>query len=146
LPIAEGYYRKDGKITNEVTAILPATKFVNQLYGRESASSFGPLKLQAVQQAMLRAGWCRKNVNKQVQRIVRMFGWDVSQELVKPEVAHALREVKGLHKGRTEARETAPVLPVDDSVVNATLDACLRSWPIWSGYSGSQGAGLRRSA
>ena len=119
---AEGYYRKDGKVTNEVTAIHSAAKFVQQLYGRESASSFGPLKLQAVQQAMLRAGWCRKNINKQIGRIVRMFGWGVSQELVKPEVAHALREVKGLHKGRTEARESVPVLPVDDSVVNATLE------------------------
>jgi Site-specific recombinase XerC len=119
---AEGYYRKDGKVTNEVTAILSAAKFVKQLYGRESASSFGPLKLQAVQQSMLRAGWCRKNINKQIGRIVRMFGWGVSQELVKPEVAQALREVKGLHKGRTEARETAPVMPVEESVVNSTLE------------------------
>lgn len=119
---AETYYRKNGKVTNEVTAILSAASFVKQLYGRESANSFGPLKLQAVQQAMIRAGWCRKNINKQAGRIVRMFGWGVSQELVKADVAHALREVKGLHKGRSEARETTAVLPVDESVVNATID------------------------
>ena len=35
----------------------------------------------------------------------------------------ALRTVKGLKKGRTTARETPPVLPVDDVVVDATLPA-----------------------
>jgi integrase len=119
---ADGYYRKHGKITNEVTAILSAAGVVKQLYAREPASAFGPLKLQAVQQSMILAGWSRKHINKQVGRVVRMFGWGVSQELVSADVAHALREVKGLHKGRTQARETAPVMPVEDSVVNATLE------------------------
>lgn len=119
---AEGYYRKDGEVTSEVASILSAAKVLKNMYGRDSVDEFGPLKLQAIQQAMIRAGWTRGNINKQTQRIVRMFGWGVSQELVKPEVAQALREVKGLHKGRTEARETAPVLPVDESVVNATLE------------------------
>jgi hypothetical protein len=53
---AEGYYRKNGKVTNEVTAILSAVKIVKKLYGRELANEFGPLKLQAVQQAMIRVG------------------------------------------------------------------------------------------
>jgi integrase len=118
---AESYYRKIGKITNEVAAILAAARIVKQLYARESASAFGPLKLQAVQQAMILAGWSRKHINKQVGRVVRMFGWGVSQEMVSAEVAHALREVKGLHKGRTQARESAPVMPVEESVVRATL-------------------------
>ena len=33
-----------------------------------------------------------------------------------------LTMVSGLRKGKTEARETAPVLPVDDAVVDATLE------------------------
>ncbi|MEX2174602.1 MAG: site-specific integrase [Pirellulaceae bacterium] len=119
---AKGYYRKNGKVTSEVDAFLSVAKVLTGMYGRESANDFGPLKLQAVQQAMIRLGWTRRNINKQQQRIVRMFGWAVSQELVKPDVAHALREVKGLHKGRTDAKESPPVLPVDLSVVNATLD------------------------
>jgi integrase len=119
---AESYYRKNGEITNEVTAILSAAAIVKRLYAREPASAFGPLKLQAVQQAMILAGWSRKHFNKQLGRVVRMFGWGGSQELVSANVAQALREVKGLHKGRTQARETAPVMPVEDSVVNATLE------------------------
>jgi integrase len=118
---AESYYRKNGRITNEVTAIASAAKIVRQLYGNEPASTFGPLKLQAVQQAMIRADWVRKHINKQVGRIVRIFSWAVAQELVKADVAHALREVKGLHQGRSAARETPPVLPVSDAIVDATL-------------------------
>ena len=118
---AEHYYRKNGKITNEVTAIASAAKIVRELYANEFADAFGPLKLQVVQQAMIRAGWSRRHINKQVGRVVRMFSWGVSQELVQAGVAQALREVKGLHKGRTDAREAAPVPPVADTVVDATL-------------------------
>jgi hypothetical protein len=119
---AEGYYRKNGTVTSELAAILSAVKFLKQMYGREPANEFGLLRLLAVQQAMVLADWTRKNVNKQVQRIVRMFRWGVSQEVVRPDVAQALRSVPGLHKRRTVARETHPVLPVDDNIVNATLD------------------------
>jgi hypothetical protein len=118
---ANSYYRKNGRVTNEVNAIRSAARVVKELFVRESASEFGPLKLQAVQQRMIRLGWCRKQINKQCGRIVRMFAWGVSQELVRPEIAQALREVKGLHKGRTEARESLPVLPVDDVTVELTL-------------------------
>jgi hypothetical protein len=49
-----------------------------------------------------------------------MFRWGVKQELVKADVAAALRDVGGLHKGRTEARESRPVLPFDESTIQAT--------------------------
>jgi hypothetical protein len=39
---ADGYYRKNGKITNEVTALVSAGKVVHRLYGREPANEFGP--------------------------------------------------------------------------------------------------------
>jgi len=118
---AKGYYRKNGKITNEVTTIIRALQVACSLYGREPANDFGPLKLQAVQQRMVKLDWCRRQINKQCGRIVRMFSWAVSQELVRADVAQALREVNGLHKGRSEARESAPVLPVDESVIQVTL-------------------------
>jgi len=68
---AEEYYRKDDKPTSELACILSAVRLVKQLYGREPVGDFGPLKLQAIRQAMIIAGWTRKNINKQVQRIVR---------------------------------------------------------------------------
>jgi integrase len=41
--------------------------------------------------------------------------------MVQPGVYQALAAVEGLKKGRTSARETQPVKPVEDVVVEATL-------------------------
>ena len=58
---------------------------------------------------MIRAGNCRSEINRRVGRIVRMFKWGVSEELVPPLVYEALRTVPGLRKGRSGAREKPPV-------------------------------------
>src|SRR5262245_28097033 len=63
---ALGYYRKDGKPTNEVRMIKAAAKIVRQLYGHTPAIEFGPLALKACRDAMIRKDWCRSHVNKQM--------------------------------------------------------------------------------
>lgn len=118
---AESYYRKNGVITNEVTQIISALSLAQSMYGREPAGEFGPLKLQAIQQAMIARKWSRKHINKQISRIVRAFSWATSKEMVPGGVVQTLREVPGLRKGRSSARETAPVLPVTDETVERTL-------------------------
>ena len=50
-----------------------------------------------------------------------MFGWAVENELLPVHVHQALQRVKGLRKGRSEARETAPVEPVSEAAVEAIL-------------------------
>jgi len=45
----------------------------------------------------------------------------VAEELVPPSTFHGLQALAGLRYGRTEARETEPVKPVDDHDVDATL-------------------------
>src|SRR5262249_4112891 len=67
------------------------------------------------------AGWCRTRVNKQVGRLKRVFRWAVGQELLPVAVAQSLACVQGLQKGRTDARETEPVVPVADVHLAATL-------------------------
>ena len=70
---------------------------------------------------MLDDGLCRGVINQRIGRIVRMFKWGVSEELVPEAVHRALATVRGLERGRTAARETDPVGPVPDAVVEATL-------------------------
>jgi integrase len=60
-------------------------------------------------------------VNNRINRVKRFFRWAVAEELVPPSVIHGLNAVQGLRKGRTRARETEPVLPVDDQHVDAIL-------------------------
>ena len=63
----------------------------------------------------------RRYINQQIDRIKRIFKWAVSEELVRPSVYQGLSTVRGLQYGRTNARETEPVRPVDDGDVRAVL-------------------------
>jgi hypothetical protein len=116
---ADGYYVKDGLPTVEPTNIRLVLRLVRRLYGTTPANAFGPLALKAVRCELIRAGNCRTEINRRIGRIVRMFKWGVSEELVPPGVYEALRAVSGLRKGRSEARERPPVAPVPDADVGA---------------------------
>jgi hypothetical protein len=119
---ATGYYRKDGKPTNEVRMIKAAVKIVRALYGRTKAVKFGPVALKVCRQAMIDKDWCRSHANKQVDRVKRMFKWATSEELIPGTVYDALRCVAGLKRGRTEAREGRKVLPISDADILATIE------------------------
>jgi integrase len=119
---AESHYRRpDGTITAEVVNFKLALRHVREVYGTTPVAAFGPLALKAVRQKMVEAGLCRGVVNHRCRRIVRVFKWGVSEELVPESTWRALTTVRGLEQGRTEARETDPVGPVADAVVDATL-------------------------
>ncbi|MGP0068794.1 MAG: tyrosine-type recombinase/integrase [Isosphaeraceae bacterium] len=117
----QAYYVKDGQPTSEQDNIRQALRFIRQLYGTSPATEFGPMALKKVRQAMIDAGRSRKLINKDVNRIRQMFGWAVENELLPVAVSQALREVKGLRKGRSAARETAPVEPVSEEHMRAIL-------------------------
>lgn len=121
LAYAKGYYRKNGKVTSEVAMISSACAHAKALFGDCPAESFGPLALKAVRSRMIAAGLARTTVNKGVHRIRRAFKWAAGEELIPASVAASLSMVSGLRAGRTEARESEPVQPIDDSVVDATL-------------------------
>jgi integrase len=139
---AETYYVKDGAPTSEQDAIRSALRYVKKLYGLTPAKDFGPLALKAVREAMVkhpitntvkdretgkkkevvaRVGLSRGVINKHVDRIRRVFAWAVENALLPVTVHQALTTVQGLRKGRSEARESRPVKPVADALVDATL-------------------------
>lgn len=66
-------------------------------------------------------GASRRVINYRVNRIRRVFKWDVENQLVGRQVLHALQAVAALRAGRTEARETGPVRPVSEESVSVTL-------------------------
>jgi integrase len=64
---------------------------------------------------------CRRQANLKVKRIRRMFKWAVENELVPAPVLQGLQAVAALKAGRSDARESKPVLPVSRAVVEDTL-------------------------
>jgi integrase len=119
---AKSYYVKNGCPTDTLDGIKASLRFLRRSHGSKPAATFGPKALKAVRSQMVGEGLSRPYINASVGRIRRVFKWAVSEELVPVTVYQALTTVPGLSKGRTKARETAPVGPVADSVVDATLD------------------------
>ena len=117
----QSYYVKDGKPTSEPDTIRQALRPVRELYGDTQAGDFGPLALKAVRRAMIDRNWCRSYINKQVNRVRKMFAWAAGEELVPLAAYQVLTTVAGLREGRSEAREKPPVGPVADEVVERTL-------------------------
>lgn len=117
----ESYYLKDGRPTSEQDNIRQALRFLRKLHGTTPAADFGPVALKHVRQAMIEAGRSRKLINKDVNRIRQLFGWAVENELLPVHVHQALQTVKGLRRGRSGAKETAPVEPVSEAAIGAVL-------------------------
>jgi integrase len=119
---AQQYYRHpDGTPTSEADNIRLALRPLRQLYGHTAAAEFDGLALEAVRQQMIRGGRCRNRVNKDAARIKRLFRWAAAKKLVPLSAYQSLQTVEGLRAGRSEARETAPVKPASEAVVDATL-------------------------
>lgn len=125
------YRHKDGTPTGEAGNYAISLRPLLFLFADLPAVEFGPKCLKAVRTLMLdgythpdhgeQPGVCRRVINSRVGRIVRVWKWAVSEELVPPAVYQALATVPGLQAGRSEARETEPVAPVPWETVEATL-------------------------
>ncbi len=120
-PFAIGYYVKNGQPTGEVENLRDAARPMIARYGQSAASQFGPLALEAVRQAMIEQGLCRRVINGRVNRIRRIFKWGVSKQLLSPLVLQSLQSLAPLKKGRCNVREAEPVKPVDEQHVRAIL-------------------------
>lgn len=125
---AGGYYRKNGDVTSEVSCVDTVSRFLEP-YRDELAMDFGPLKLKRVRDAMVEAKIVRDSINKHMGRVKRLFRWAVSEELIPADTLTALETVEGLRKGRSNAVESEPVLPVSINRVEAVRPFVSR--PIW---------------
>ena len=95
---------------------------LTNLYGCELAAEFGPLKLDAVRQALIVPGrLCRSEINARVSKVKATFKWAAGKELVPAAVSHALEAVEPLEPGDFETRDNKPRGDVPWAVVEKTL-------------------------
>ena len=118
---AKTYYRKNGKPTGQLPMVKVALRLLRESYGRTRVSEFGPLSLKAIQTKLIEQGCSRNYINDHTGRIKRVFKWGATNELIPVEVFQRVQLVPGLSKGRTAARETDPITPVDDEAIDRTL-------------------------
>ena len=119
---SDTYYRKNGTRTREAEMIREVGIFLSKHFGMISVSEFDPVALDDLRELMIdERDWSRKYINKQCERVIRMFRWGVAKSIAPPGSVEALRALAGLKQGRTRARETDPIKPVDDKTVEQTL-------------------------
>jgi integrase len=116
---AKTFYTKNGKPTSEICCLRSALRFLIAIAGQIRARDFGPKLLKVVRQSMIDAGLSRKTVNKNVERVRRVYRWGVAEELVPADVLTALAAVSGLRAGRTKANEGRTIT----AVARVTIDA-----------------------
>lgn len=141
LDFAEGYYVNPDtrEPTTELQCLRDAFRPLNRLYGPEPAAEFDSLKLEALQAAMAAGSWLsaeerekkakgnkpvgqsRTTVNRHVDRVRRLFKWACAKKLYPADSLVNLQAVPGLKQGRSKARETDQVAPVDRELVEQTL-------------------------
>ncbi|MHC5214192.1 MAG: tyrosine-type recombinase/integrase, partial [Planctomycetota bacterium] len=122
MAFANSYYvDPNGKPTQEPKDIRYTMKMLLDCFPALPVDEFGPLRLKAVREAMIEKNWCRNLINRRIGMIRRMFKWAVSEQIVSPMILHGLQAVTGLRRGRTQAKESKRVLPVDERHVYAVL-------------------------
>jgi integrase len=122
LDFARTYYLDASKQPGrEVENVKRALTHLVDVYPTLPPEEFGPLKLKEVREAMIKTGLSRGVINQRVGVIKRMFKWAASEELVPVNVYHGLQSVDGLKRGRSEAKETDPIVAIAEAHVYAVL-------------------------
>lgn len=119
---AKDYYAANGTRNNEAEQMRLALDPLLELFADDRAAEFGPRKLKQVRDHMVAGGLARSTVNHRISRIKRFFRWAAEEELIPPAIYHGLVSVRGLSRGMSKARETAPVEPVPEPVMTRTLE------------------------
>ncbi len=128
---AQSYYRKpDGTPTGEADNIRYPLRDLRTHYGKTLAADFTPQALKRVRARMVESRIARSTVNKRVGMIRRMFRWAVAEGLVPPTTYEALRALPDLRRGRSKARETERVRPVEQEHIDAVRDHVSRQ--VWA--------------
>lgn len=123
---AKQYYVKNGEPTGEIDNIRDALRLVTQRYGSRRIASFDASQLKRIRDEMVNSGLCRNVINARINRIRRMFKWGVENDKVETDVLNSLQAVAPLRMGRSPARETAPVSPVADYLVDVVIECVPR--------------------
>lgn len=120
LQYAKGYYGNGP--SSDYHRLRPAMRPLRQIYAELEDERFGPEQYKAVRQQLIDKGHARSYVNSQMKLIRRCFKWAVSERLIPVSVHETLRCIPPLKRDRCGARETEPVAPVAEHVVEQTLE------------------------
>jgi integrase len=116
---AKSYYGTSP--TSEYHRLIRVLRPLKDLYGRSSVLDLGPLQFKAVRQCFVDRDLSRTYVNETMRRLIGAFKWAAAEGKIPASIPQNLAIVPGLRKGKCALHDPDPILPVEDSVVDATL-------------------------
>lgn len=115
---AREYYKDGGEFPNHVIAL----RFLREIYGRHAMGELVHTDILRVRDALVRHGYARTTVNRYVRIICgQMVPWAFDEGLVLASTREELAAPVPLKRGRSAAKESVPVRPVDDATIAATI-------------------------
>jgi integrase len=128
---ARTLYLKGGKLTTHIDSVDAALDALTEKYGDVPADEVGAPELTRLRDAMVigtdRHGITRARsiwtVNGRLRIIKQAFKWARLYGLVTKETAYDVSLVPALRVGRSEAKAPRKVLPVPESIIEATIAA-----------------------
>lgn len=119
---AQSYY--DSRMQSHLKAMI---RILRRYFGSTPAAGLGPKALMLVRDAMVngdleadppRKPWSRQYVNSRVLRLIGMFKWAASLELVSASLHIQLRMVPAIRKGKTKATDRDRMKPVPQELID----------------------------
>lgn len=111
------YYKGSSTARNSVVDV----RLFRDLYGNAAVAELTHADMLRLRDALVRSGISRKTVNTRLWRVKYMLAWALDEALIPATVKAELTQVKGVRRGRSPAPEHAPVRPVDDATIEATV-------------------------
>jgi len=99
----------------------PIIRRLRERHSSNRPKEFGPRAFRELIETLPAFGWSRQYANQQIGRVKQIFKWAVCQELIDVTVYQRLLTVEGVRYGELDFRETEPVTPVEDQIVEATI-------------------------
>ena len=106
---AQTYYSRGERFTIQSTL-----RALNTIAADDPVEQFGPARLREVRDEMIRRGWSRPTINRNISKVRTVFKWAAGRELLDIAVYQRLTAVEPLRKGKTEAPEPSPIEPVPE--------------------------------
>ena len=112
------YYKGTSTATNAVLDV----RLFRELYGSAPLAELTHGDMLQLRDALVRSGVSRHTVNRRLWRVKYMLCWALDEALIPATVKAELTQVRGVKRGRSAAPERAPVRPVDDATIAATVE------------------------
>lgn len=117
----EYYLGPDGLPTSTATNAVLDVRMFRELYGGAAVAELTHADMLQLRDSLVRSGVSRATVNVRLWRVKYMLAWALDEAIIPATVKAELTQVRGIKRGRSSAPERAPVRPVDDATISATV-------------------------